>query len=70
MQLSYRLADSQTYWFGPIMKLSWKIRNLSLCRNIFEHFIQISPLPPSSRDNIENSIRPFSIWLQHFFNWS
>ena len=24
------------HWFGPIMELSWKIRNLSLCSKIFE----------------------------------
>ena len=58
IKLGYRLA----YLFGPIMEWSLKIRNLSLSNKIFGH---CPPVP-------ENSIRPFSIWLQRFsfFKWS
>ena len=47
------------------MEWSWKIRNLSLYRKIFEHCHFVQNFPPGS--DIENSNRPFSIRLRDFF---
>ena len=46
-------------------KWSWKLRNFSLWRKQFEHCPEYLP---GSRDVIKNSIRPFSIWLEHLFS--
>ena len=57
IQPSYRLA----YWLGSIMEWSQKIPNQILSRKIFELWHFVPDFLPSSRDIIENSIRPFSI---------
>ena len=65
--LCYRLAGFTYILVCPIMKLFWKIRNLSFCRKIFEHcrFDLNFPLVPGMLSKIQSN--PFTfIFLQYF----
>ena len=60
-----------THLFGSIMELSWKIRNLSLCRKMFEHCNQVQNFPPVPEmlSKIQSDPSPLGYGI-FFFIWS